>query len=92
MHHHVMCGWRKVKSPQNYFSIATGKMTAILTKSGYPGEYHYGRDTLFSAHTSSAVVPKGSHLKASKAGCSVISVLRGSCFLHRTCLTRTFHG
>ena len=44
-------------------SIETGKLTTILTKTGYPGVYHYGKEKLFSAHTSSAVVPKGSPIK-----------------------------
>ena len=58
------------------FSIEAGKLTLIMTESGYRGKYHYGRETIFSSHTSSAVVPKGSPLKVSfhvgpkKASCN----------------------
>ena len=47
------------------FSIEEGKHTMIMTESGYRGKYHYGRETIFSSHTSPAVVPKGSPIKVS---------------------------
>ena len=46
-----------------FFSLKDGDMTALVPKLNLKGQFHFGRDNVFTAHTSNAVVSKGSALK-----------------------------
>ena len=64
-----------------------------MIKDGYVGKYHYGREKLFSAHTSSAVVPKGSPIKVNiYQYIKAMQQSLNSNLLFRMYLTRISHG